>query len=70
MTAVRDLLQNLVGALPAGCDHAEARIVQRDSEAIGVRNGAVEWMEADACRGSACGCSPAAHGASPPPGRS
>ncbi|MFN8203306.1 MAG: TldD/PmbA family protein [Solirubrobacteraceae bacterium] len=48
---MRDLLQDLVGALPAGCDHAEARIVQRDSEAIGVRNGAVEWMEADASAG-------------------
>ncbi|UGS35266.1 TldD/PmbA family protein [Capillimicrobium parvum] len=53
MTAVsvRDLLQDLLGVVPAGCDHAEARVVVRDSEAIGVRNGAVEWLESEASAG-------------------
>ena len=53
MTAVSvpDLLQDLLGVVPAGCDHAEARVVVRDSEAIGVRNGAVEWLETEASAG-------------------
>jgi TldD protein len=48
---VHDLLRDLLDAVPATCDHAEARIVQRDSEAIGVRNGAVEWLESEASAG-------------------
>jgi len=51
VTAVRDLLADLLGVVPAGCEHAEARVVERDSEAIGVRNGAVEWLETDASAG-------------------
>jgi TldD protein len=48
---VLQLLDDLLGVVPAGCDHAEARIVERTTEAIGVRNGAVEWLESEASAG-------------------
>ncbi len=45
------LLDDLLGAVPAGCDHAEARVVERATESIGVRNDAVDWLEHDASAG-------------------
>jgi TldD protein len=48
---VHDLLRDLLDAVPASCDHAEGRVVDRATEAIGVRNGAVEWLETEASAG-------------------
>ena len=40
-----------MGVVPAGCDYAEARHVDRVDEAVAVRNGAVERVESDASAG-------------------
>jgi TldD protein len=48
---VHDLLGDLLDAVPAGCDLAEARVVSRRAESIGVRNDAVEWLEHSASEG-------------------
>lgn len=39
------LLADLLDAAPGGCDHVEARIVERAWESIGVRDDAVAWLE-------------------------
>src|SRR3954452_18744751 len=46
-----DVLADLMGAVPAGCDYAEARPVERPSEAVSVRNGAVDQVESDEAAG-------------------
>lgn len=51
MRPVDALLHDLLAAVPAGCDHAEARVVERAVESIGVRNGAVAWLETEASAG-------------------
>jgi TldD protein len=48
---VHDLVGDLLDAVPAGCDLAEARVVARREESIGVRNDAVEWLEHGASEG-------------------
>jgi TldD protein len=48
---MQDVIRDLLGAVPAGCDLAEARLVRRRAESIGVRNDAVEWLEHDASEG-------------------
>jgi TldD protein len=45
------LLRDLVDAAPAGCDHVEARVVERVSESIGVRDDAVAWLEHEVSAG-------------------
>jgi TldD protein len=45
------LLRDLVDAAPVGCDHVEARIVERVSESIGVRDDAVAWLEHEVSAG-------------------
>ncbi|HEY8583590.1 MAG TPA: DNA gyrase modulator, partial [Capillimicrobium sp.] len=45
------LLEELLAVVPAGCDHAEARVVERASESVGVRNGAVDWLETEVSAG-------------------
>jgi TldD protein len=49
--AVHALLADLLDAVPAGCESAELRVVQRESESIGVRNGTVQWLEHEASAG-------------------
>jgi TldD protein len=46
-----DLLTDLMDVVPAGCDYAEARIVDQLSEHVAVRNGHVERAECDAATG-------------------
>src|SRR4051812_21918077 len=46
-----DMLADLMGVVPAGCDYAEARHVERRSEAVSVRNGAVDQVETDEAAG-------------------
>jgi TldD protein len=46
-----DLLTDLMGVVPAGVDYAEARHVERRSEHVAVRNGAVDRVDADASGG-------------------
>lgn len=48
---VHGLVRDLIGVVPDRCDHAEARVVERTAESIGVRNGAVEWLEHEASAG-------------------
>ena len=42
-----ELLEDLIGAVPAGCAYADARWVSRRHERIGVRNGAVDHVDYD-----------------------
>jgi TldD protein len=49
--SVHDLVGDLLDAVPAGCELAEARVVTRRQESIGVRNDAVEWLEHEASEG-------------------
>jgi TldD protein len=48
---VLDLLTDLMGVVPAGVDYAEVRHVERRDEHVGVRNGAVDRVDADASGG-------------------
>jgi TldD protein len=48
---MHDLVRGLLDVVPGGCELAEARLVTRRAEAIGVRNDAVEWLEHDASQG-------------------
>ncbi len=48
---MQDLVGDLMGVVPTGCELAEARLVSRRAESIGVRNDAVEWLEHDASEG-------------------
>ena len=48
---MRALVADLMDVVPAGCELAEARVVTRQAESIGVRNDAVEWLEHDASQG-------------------
>src|SRR5436190_9771376 len=40
-----------MGVVPAGCRYAEARLVERVSESVSVRNGAVDQVETDEATG-------------------
>ncbi|TML98811.1 MAG: TldD/PmbA family protein [Actinobacteria bacterium] len=42
-----DLLTDLMGVVPAACDYAEARHVDRLNEMVAVRNGAIDRVESD-----------------------
>jgi TldD protein len=46
-----DLLTDVMGVVPAACDYAEARHVDRVEELVAVRNGAVDRVETDASGG-------------------
>src|SRR3954470_10589505 len=46
-----DVLAELMGVVPGACDSAEARHVERRSEVVSVRNGAVDQVETDESAG-------------------
>jgi len=48
---VLDALIDLMGVVPAGADYAEARFVDRISERLATRNGAVDAVDTDASQG-------------------